>query len=162
MNKLGPKKQEANTTKKKDSLKQSFSPETGNIFGSSRLDVPKCYRDEADKKNYDLRWISAKQLKENHGSHKNHWAAYKFESKPSNGIMDSDRFAFGIDPEGVVRRGDCVLAVRPKELTVQHKEHLASKRNIYNRFSQSKKKEFKDYVKQESRGAMTVDDDTDE
>lgn len=153
MSKLGPKK---------SSTKKPFNSDTGNIFGSGRLDVPQCYLDEAAEKGLEVRWVSAKEMKENHGAHKWHWVVYKFESKPSSGIIDASRFAFGIDPEGVVRRGDCVLAVRPIELGDQHRAHLAERRKRYNRFGAAKKKEFRDFVKNESRGAMKVDDSTDD
>jgi len=148
---LGPKKVQPTRPK--------FAAQTGNIFGNNRLEVPDCYLAEAEEKGYECRWISSKDLKENHGSHKNMWAAYKFKSNPSNGIIGDERFAYGNDPEGIVRRGDLVLAVRTKDLGDQHRKHLADKRSLYNRYSEVSKKSFADFVNKESRGTMKVDEE---
>ena len=140
------------------SKRPAFVAKTGNIFGNNRLDVPQCYIDEAAKKNLEIRWLSSKDLRENHGAHKNHYAAYKFESNPSDGIMSDERFAYGNDPEGIVRRGDLVLGARPIEIGDQHRAHLAEKRQMYNRFSETNSKNFADFVKETGRGAMKVED----
>lgn len=128
--------------------KAFFGSQTGNIFGSSRLDVPEHYLKEAAEMSCECRWISAKELKENHGSHPRGWVAWKFKSKSEDGILDSSRFAYGAgDSDGVVRRADLVLAVRPISLGDQHREALAEKRSIYNRFGATKRKEYKDFVR---------------
>ena len=136
-------------SKKKPTKKTpQFAVTSENIFGANRLDVPQCYKDEAAERGWETRWVSAKKLKENHGFHERGWQVYKFKSKPGDGILDNSEFAFGTDAEGVVRRGDCVLAVRPIELGNAHRRELEKKRKRYNNFGAEKKQEYKDFVKQ--------------
>lgn len=149
--KASPKKAAEKALK---SRKKPFAADTGNIFGSNRLEVPQVYMEEAQEMGCEVRWISAKELKEKHGHHDKKWIAWKFRTKLDDGILDSSRFAFGAgDSEGVVRRGDLVLAVRPVEVGDAHRQQLAEKRSIYNRFGAAKRKEYKDFV----RSAMGKD-----
>jgi hypothetical protein len=141
--------------------KSAFLPEKGNIFGHNRLDVPKHYMDEAEERGWEVRWISAKQLKENSGVHKNEWMVYKFKSKPQAENFDPNEFAFGKDPEGIVRIGDCVLAVRPKEIGDAHRNVLAKKRALKKGTKKNKISEFKEEMKQFGQGKITVDDSED-
>lgn len=136
-----------------------FVNTTGNIFGAGMLDVADHYLQEAAAAKLELRWVSAKEMKENHGQHRRRWVVYKFKSKPDYGTMDKERFAFDVDPEGIVRRGDMVLAARPIEWGDQHREMLAEKRDLYSRYADTKKQEFKDYVRENARGAIKVDMD---
>lgn len=143
--------------------KAFFGSSTGNIFGSNRLDVPEHYIKEAAEMECECRWISAKELKENHGAHPRGWVAWKFKSKAEDGILDSSRFAYGAgDTDGVVRRADLVLAVRPVALGDQHREALEEKRSIYNRFGATKRREYKDFVRQKMGKDATALDGFDE
>lgn len=79
---------------------------------------------EITSKGLEYRWISYRHYVENGNFHKHSWAVYKPEKK------DSDQgFYLGNNPDGIIRRGDCILAVRPKELCEQHREDLADRAN---------------------------------
>ena len=51
-----------------------------------------------------------------------------------------------------------MLGARPIEIGDQHRAHLAEKRQMYNRFSETNSKNFADFVKETGRGAMKVED----
>jgi hypothetical protein len=73
-------------------------------FGN-RLAVPEHIVKECEAAGKALRWVSANELYANNGYHKNGWEAYKSTSAKSD-------FRNGNDPEGIVRRGDMILADR--------------------------------------------------
>lgn len=76
-----------------------------------------------DAKGLSYRWISAPKLQEFNGHHARGWRPVKLKecgTLPSN----PQEWMFGSDPEGYIRRGDCILAVRPKELNEKHKAYL--------------------------------------
>jgi len=89
-------------------------------FGN-RLAIPEAVQNEIDSQNLAARWVAANTLAANNGYHKNGWVAYK-----SKGTNVGD-FRFGTDPEGVIRRGSMILAVRPMEIHESHKEFLAER-----------------------------------
>lgn len=127
--------------------KRPFGDLLKNYFGTSKLDIPQCYIDEANELGCECRWVNSKKLKENQGYHERGWRAYKFKSKPGDGILDSGNFAFGEDAAGIVRRGTAVLAIRPKEVGDAHRKQLHDRRERYKRFGAAKKNEFKDFVR---------------
>lgn len=132
---------------------------TGNVFGSNALEVPEHYLKEAAELECEVRWVSSKELKENHGTHKRRWVAWKFKANEESGILDRSRFAFGAgDSEGVVRRGDLVLAIRPIAWCEEHRDELEQRRKRYNNHASSSKKAYKDFIKDKFGGDAEVDD----
>lgn len=84
---------------------------------------------ELDRKGLAYRFINAKQYQQNYGFHRTGWRVYKREATASSGSMD---FSMGTDPEGYVRRGDLILAVKPKEMQEAHKQKIRAKTERYN------------------------------
>lgn len=141
----------------KEKKKRSVEPKKGSLFGSSRLEVPDYILEEAAKLGLEVRWISVKELQENQNSHHRLWQAWKWDSKREKSATEI--FAFGNDPEGLIRRGDLVLGARPIEIGDEHRAELEKARARYRRYKQTKQKEFSDYVRQEGRGAVGADVD---
>lgn len=79
---------------------------------------------ELDKKGLVPRWVNAKELYTNQGYHKRGWRPYKRDSGTLNAGMES---FLGNDPEGIVRRGDSILAVKTKEEHARHKQVIESR-----------------------------------
>lgn len=103
------------------SQKQSVNPFTQQF--KDRLRVPDAIQQEIDEQGLVARWVDANKLYENNGYHKNGWTAFKSK------LVKAD-FRYGNDPEGIIRRGSLILAVRDKELHEGHKEHLRNRSNM--------------------------------
>jgi hypothetical protein len=94
-----------------------FNPDE---FGNT-LSIPPDLKKELDEQGLSPRWINAKKLAEMQGYHPKGWVVYKRSAN-----MPTDP-AFGNSPDGIVRRGDCVLAVKTKEAHAKHKAYLAQR-----------------------------------
>jgi hypothetical protein len=102
-----------------------------------------------ESKGMAIRFISAPKLAANAGYHARAWRALSTKQLKEWGYatIGLDNFLNGSDPDGYIRRGDLVLAVRPLE---QHKMHQAYLKQEANRANRSQKKHadaLRDYVK---------------
>jgi hypothetical protein len=94
-------------------VKREKPIEMSDVF-TNDLDLDPLLAEELKKKNLVGRFINATNFKKT-GSHRARWVPYQRESK--SGL-------FGSDPEGFIRRGDLVLAVKPLEAVKQHRALL--------------------------------------
>jgi hypothetical protein len=69
---------------------------------------------ELKEKGLAYRFINGTHYRKN-GSHRARWIPYKRETKSE---------LFGADPDGFVRRGDLILAVKPEQAAQMHKQLL--------------------------------------
>lgn len=92
------------------------------IFGNA-LGVPPEVVKEIEAAGLVHRFINAKRLGDMGGYHPQGWRPYK-PTDAARGNMDGQALLFGNDASGYIRRGDCILAVRPKELNEKHKAYL--------------------------------------
>ncbi len=95
---------------------------TDDIFGNA-LALPADIKAELDAKGLIGRWINATTLARMQGYNAKGWTVYR-RSAPASDIMS---FKFGSDPDGVVRRGDCILATKTKDQADLHRKHLQQK-----------------------------------
>ena len=79
------------------------------------LDLDPSLVQELKEKNLAYRFINAAQYGKT-GSHRARWIPYKRETKSVT--------LFGSDPDGFVRRGDLILAVKPIEAAQKHRQLL--------------------------------------
>jgi len=70
------------------------------------------------------RYIDYKRVKAMDGVHPKGWRVYK---RKNSDIIDNHEFQFGTGPDGLVRRGSCVLAVKSEEAVAKHRLHLQQK-----------------------------------
>jgi len=113
---------------------------------SNPLKLPKELEDELDKKNLVPRFISAKELYKNQGYHKAGWRPYK---RRYDTMEKPERdFHQGSDPEGIIRRGDCILAVKSKEEVQRHKRFLAVKAERYKDYNRQQADELRKIAKE--------------
>lgn len=89
------------------------------------LDLPADLTKELKSQGLEHRWIAYKPYVDNYGFHRNGWEVYKTDkqTRPDGAIN-------GNHPDGIIRRGDLVLAVRSTETNEQHKADLRMRREI--------------------------------
>lgn len=101
----------------------------GISFGASQLDLPKGLRDQLSAFGYDVRFINSHQLSSMGGYHQNGWKPFKTSDFLSEGkcVIQLDPYLMGNSPDGTIQKKEMILAIRPKEMTAEHKKHLAQK-----------------------------------
>jgi hypothetical protein len=119
------------------------------IFGNPIAVEPEMAK-AIESNGYTYRWVNATKLASAGGYHHRGWKALPTSElkKWGYGKMDSFSFTFGQDPDGFVRRGDLVLAVRPKEKTDIHRAYLKQEAdrasNVQKKQADELKQMFKD------------------
>jgi hypothetical protein len=109
--------------KKPLSDKPAPSPYHSNTYEmDNMLSIPEDLKRELAEQDLVGRWLNGTRLKEMQGYHKNGWQVYRRDTSKTGGIT---AFRFGNDPDGIVRRGDCILGVMP---TAQN-ENLKAKKD---------------------------------
>lgn len=116
--------------------RQSVLEEPEDIFGNM-LKLEPALKAELEAKGLEGRFIDYKKLIEFGGFHKHGWTPYKREN---NAFESGIEFKTGSDPDGLVRRGTCILAVKPKEKVEQHRKYLAARAQRYNSLVYNKQK----------------------
>jgi hypothetical protein len=92
------------------------------IFGN-KLGLDPAITSALEAKGMDVRFINAKILQDMGGWNEMGWRPVPM--KEVCNTTDTHSFQFGIDPNGFIRRGDLVLAQRPKDMGIKHKQYLA-------------------------------------
>jgi len=122
-------------------VKAAFSPR-------SVLDVPEFVHKDCESKDLEYRWVDAKQMGENGNMHKNYWEIYR---RPADSVA-SEGALFGLPPDGTIRRGTLLLAVRPKETGDGHRQILREKSE---RQSQAVKKQGAEFRRMAREAGVT-------
>lgn len=121
---------------------------TDDIFGN-QLALPEELRQEIEKKGLVARFVSSKTLYANQGYHPKGWRPYKADKA----VTLTSELKFGSDPDGLVRRGDCILAVKTVDEHAKHKDWLADKADRYKGHTKQKQRELQDQAR--AAGAST-------
>lgn len=87
---------------------------------ADKFKIDEALKAELAENGLACRFINFKQYRENYGIHKSGWVAYKRKSKDPTPAGD----LFGSDPDGYVRRGDMILAVKKQEDADKQKKFL--------------------------------------
>lgn len=103
---------------------QYAEPREDDLFGNM-LKLDPALAAELEAKGLEPRFVDAKKLYEANGYHARGWTVYKRET--ASGTIGSNEFKFGSDPDGIVRRGSLILAVKTKEQAERHREFLRRK-----------------------------------
>lgn len=124
-------------------------------FGGGGMVLPEDIAEHGRKEGLSFRWLNASEVYKNQGYHTRGWQVYK---RPNPGPIN---FQFGQDPEGVVRRGDCILGYKTKEAVTRHKEYLRQKAEDY---SAGQKKQSIEDMRATARqaGSQFIDEDEQE
>lgn len=105
------------------------------IFGNA-LSLTDEIKKDLEEQGLTPRFVDYKKLKEMDGYHEKGWTIYK---KPKCDSIDNREFKFGSTPDGVVRRGSMVLAVKSKEQIALHRTYLKQKAERYSQAYTKKK-----------------------
>lgn len=126
------------------SQKQATFVTPDEVFGNP-LKLDQELKNEIANKGLECRFIDAKRLYEMSGYHKNGWVPYRREKAEGFGITD---FKFGSDPEGIIRRGSMILAVKPKDQAEKHRAYLRQKAGVYAQVNKTKADEMRQFAKE--------------
>lgn len=96
-------------------------------FMQDKLVLSKPIADYIEAQGQDWRWINYSKYVDAGGIHDNGWTAFKLPEalKGAPGTL-----ILGNNPDGIIRRGECLLATRPKEYSQQHREWLKHKTSL--------------------------------
>lgn len=83
---------------------------------------------EIKEKGLVPRWVDYLRMKDMDGYHPKGWTLYK---RTPGGTMSSQEAQNGRNPDGLVRRGTLVLAVRSVEFNEKHKAYLKDRASQY-------------------------------
>lgn len=117
---------------------------TEDIFGN-RLAIPDELKKELKDQGFVGRWVNAKKLYENQGYHDKGWRAY---TRKPGATMNTGEALIGNDPTGVIRRGDCILAVKTEAEVAKHRKFLRDKANLYKSFNRERAEELRELAKE--------------
>lgn len=119
--------------KKPLSEKQKPKLDTYDDLFSTATTISPELKKELESQGLKWRWGSYKQLKDMDGYHPRGWKIYR---RKESDIIDRQDAGFGQSPDGVIRRGDMILVVKPEANWRKHKEYLKNKARRYGKDSE--------------------------
>ena len=112
-------------------------------FFMNKLAIESSLKEEIKGKDLDCRWISYTKYVASGGQHERGWSVYKRDKREG---MDS--FILGNSPDGIIRVGDNVLAVRPNSYSKKHRAWLAAKASRMSGTNEAKAEELRQKAKE--------------
>lgn len=142
--------------KSKRPASNPFSPDD-ELFGNA-LSVPQEIKEELDRKGLEGRFVDAEKLYKMGGYHPKGWVPYKRDKKEGDTLGTVD-WKFGSDPEGVIRRGSVILAVKSKESAQKHRDYLVTRaeRLSPQNFDKEKAEELRQVAKDNRADAVVTE-----
>ena len=128
---------------KKPLSQKPSRPSSPDSFGNL-LAIPAEIQAELDAQGLVGHWLNSKTLYANQGYHPRGWQVYR--RKASDTIAST--FKFGNDPDGIVRRGDCILGFKTKENHREHKDYLESRAQRSTQTNAEKAQEMRALLRQ--------------
>ena len=110
------------------------------IFGNAVKLSPELKR-ELDEKGLVGRFVDYKRVAGNDGHHDSGWTVYRRGTDNKSDTLDMYGARFGQSPDGLVRRGSLVLAVKTSGQVEKHRQFLKARATSYG----------KDYMRQAER-----------
>ena len=120
------------------------------IFGN-RFQIDSTLKKELAQKGLEYRFININSYKDSGNFHPRGWQPY-IRSNVGQTAMEK---ALGQSPDGLFRRGDCVLAIRPISIGDKHRKVLRD-RNLRQKGIQAQRADELKQVAKESRGQASV------
>ena len=127
------------------------------IFGN-RLALPAELKKELKEQGLEPRWINFKKFVDNQGYHEKGWKAY---TRKKSDTMETSSFLNGSDPDGYIRRGEAILAVKTTAEAERHRQFLKSRAERHRAYSQEKAEELRSMARTAGMNSV-VDDQLDE
>lgn len=141
--------------KKPLSAKTSPAISYDDIFGNA-LNLPENLKKELEEQGLEGHFIDAKRFYDMGGYHPKGWTLYRSKNKNSDTISLQD-FGLGRDPEGVIRRGSLILAVKTKEQAEAHREFLRSRANKVKTVNREKAEELRSMARSAQMKATIIE-----
>lgn len=110
---------------------------------------------ELRKQGLAYRLCNAKQLESFGNMDKNGWRPYRRES---SGNMDPGTFKSGVSPDGLVRLGTLVLAVRSAEVDRAHKRLIKQKAEMYSNVQRISATQMREAAKEHGLSPDVIDE----
>lgn len=98
-------------------------------FISNQLAIPDALVKELKAQGLAHRFVNATTFRDEYSVHRSGWKPYNVKSRTTISKLT------GMDPEGIIRRGDLVLAVRPLAVSQQHRKVLDQRNNRLKNFN---------------------------
>lgn len=139
-------------TKKSDTPSRDVTFRSTEFAFNNRLALPDEVKEYLTGKGLDWRFLNAQEFRASGNIHRSHWRPFKIPAE----MAGADGF-YGANAEGLIQRGDLILGVREKAITVAHKEHI-NKRNkaLYQQATvEGQAKKLKETVRESSIAADT-------
>lgn len=128
----------------------SFGPPS---FMADMHAIPESIRVELKEKGMDYRWVSYTKYAKYGGVHERGWTAYK-RAAPLTG---TEAIMFGSGTDGIIRRGDNLLAVRPLAWTKEHKDWIRSQTRAKQNHSKAKEEELRQAARERGLDVVVGD-----
>lgn len=109
------------SSKKKPTINQITADDLG--FGNA-LHLPPEIQADLDAQGLEAHWMNATKLFQMGGYHPKGWTPYRRKATSTSSLSE---FKIGTDPDGILRRGDSILGVKPKEQAEKHRLLLKQK-----------------------------------
>jgi len=137
--------------KKPLSSKKSPSLSTPSFF-KDKLTISDELKAEIAAQGKEYRFISYKKYIDDGNLHSKGWVVYKPKTTPAQ-----DSFAFGVNPDGIIRRGDAVLAVRDKERCEEHRAYNRERAERMRGFKKAKAQELRSMAREARLDANVIE-----
>jgi hypothetical protein len=140
----------------KKPLSEKKGPSALNLpdFYNNRLQVPAEVLKDVESKGQEARWINYKKFIENDNTHTWGWKPYK---KPAE-MITADALLNGAHPDGIIKRGDVMLAVRSKEHCDIHRSHVREKTLRQNMSIKGRSAELRSMARRGNFGTKVIDE----
>lgn len=110
-------------------------------FENNKLKLSAELKKEIADQGLEYRFINKSRFAEAGNMHRGAWKPYNVKARD---VIETFQ---GIDPEGVITRGDLILAVRPKAIGTKFRQRLLEKNARYASFNKAKAEELRDMAR---------------
>jgi hypothetical protein len=85
----------------------------------------------ANEEGIEFRWLSAKHIRENHGSHTKGWRVFRVKQTEADDL-GLHNYDLAKDADGTIRSGTMILGYKPSEAATHHRKILKEKADRMN------------------------------
>lgn len=115
-------------------------------FENNKLKLSAELKKEISDQGLEHRFINKRRFSESGNMHRGAWKPYNVKAR---NVVETFQ---GIDPEGIVTRGDLILAVRPKAIGNKFRQRLLERNARYAAFNKAQAEELRQMARQAGIG----------
>lgn len=117
-------------------------------FVNNTLSLPDTLKQDLMAKGLSWRFINAAQFREKGNIHRTRWTPYKVENATELGISN-------LTVEGMIRRGDLILATRPKSTSENYKKMIEARNKALSGYNGEAARDMRKMAREYSVGEHT-------